>query len=70
MASMLTVNDFFKFTKICSSCKKQSKTVKIPLLCYSSSSGQCVLINKEKKKFSFICPICCSINQLDFYTNV
>ena len=47
--------------------KKESKTFKIPLSCYSSnSSGQCVLTKEEKKKFSFKCPICGFVNQLDF----
>ena len=59
-------DDFFNFTKICFFCKKESKTFKIPLSCYSSSSGQCILTAEGKKKFSFICPICCSVNQLDF----
>ena len=66
MSSLSAVNDFFNFTKICSFYKKESKTFKIPLSCYSSSSGQCVLTAEEKKKFSITCPICCSVNQLDF----
>ena len=66
MSSLSAVNNFFNFTKICSFCKKESKTFKIPLSCYSSSSSQCVLTEEEKKKFSFICSICCSVNQLDF----
>ena len=66
MSSLSAVNDFFNFNKICSFYKKESKTFKILLSCYSSSSGQCILIEEEKKKFSFICLICCSVNQLDF----
>ena len=66
MASLPAVDDFLNFTKICSFCKKQSKTFKILLSCYSGSNGQCVLTEEEKKKFSFICSICCSVNQLDF----
>ena len=46
--------------------KKNQKTFKIPLSCYSSSSSQCVLTEEEKKRFSFKCLICCSINQSDF----
>ena len=65
-SSLPATDDFFNFTKICFFCKKESKAFKIPLSCYSSSSGQCVLTAEEKKKFSFICPICCSVNQLDF----
>ena len=60
------IDDFFNFTKICFFCKKESKTFKIPLSCYSSSGGQCVLTEEEKKKFSFKCPICGFVNQLDF----
>ena len=66
MASLPTIDDFFNFMKICSFCKKESKRFKILLSCYSSSSSQCILTEEEKKKFSFICSICCSINQLDF----
>ena len=66
MSSLPTIDGFLNFTKICSFCKKESKTFKILLSCYSGSSGQCVLTKEEKKKFSFICPICCSVNQLDF----
>ena len=33
---------------------------------YSSSSGECVLAEEEKKKFSFKYPICGLVNQLDF----
>ena len=66
MASLTSVNDFFNFTKICSFCKKESKAFKIPLSYYSCSSDQCILTKEEKKKFSFTCLICCSINQLDF----
>ena len=66
MSSLPAVDDFFNFTKICSFCKKESKTFKVPLSCYSSSSGQCVLTKEKKKKLSFICLICCSVNQLDF----
>ena len=57
-SSLTTVNDFFNFTKICFFCKKESKTFKILLSYYSSSSGQCVLTKEEKKKFSFKCPNC------------
>ena len=57
---------FLNFTKICSFCKKQIKTFKIPLSCYSGNNSQFVLIEEEKKKFCFICLICCSVNQLDF----
>ena len=64
MASLTSVDDFLNFTQICSFCKKKSKT--ILLSCYSYSSGQCILIEEEKKKFSFMCSICCSVNQLDF----
>ena len=46
--------------------KKNQKTFKIPLSCYSSSGSQCVLTEEEKKKFSFKCPICGFVNQLDF----
>ena len=66
MSSLPAVDDFFNFTKVCSFCKKESKTFKIPLSCYSSSSGHCALTEEEKKNFSFICMICCSVNQLDF----
>ena len=66
MSSLPATDDFVNFTKICSFCKKESKRLKILLSCYSSSSGQCVLTEEEEKKFSFICSICCSINQLDF----
>ena len=66
MSSLPTVDDFFNFTKICSFCKKESKTFKISLSCYSSSSSQCVLTEEEKKKFSLKCPICSFVNQLDF----
>ena len=65
-SSLTTVDDFFNFTKICFFCKKESKTFKIPLSCYSSSGSQCVLTEEEKKKFSFKCPICGFVNQLDF----
>ena len=65
-SSLTTVDDFFNFTKICLFCKKESKTFKILLSCYSSSRGQCVLTEEEKKKFSFKCPICGFGNQLDF----
>ena len=66
-SSLTAVNDFFNFTKICFFCNKESKTFKIPLYCYSSnSSGHCVLTKEEKKKFSFKCPICGFVNQLDF----
>ena len=65
MASLPTVDYFLNFTKICSFCKKQSKTFKILLSSYSGSNGQCVLTAEEKKKFCFICPIYCSVNQLD-----
>ena len=65
-SSLTAVDDFFNFTKICFFCKKESEAFKILLSCYSSSSGQCVLTKKEKKKVSFICSICCSVNQLDF----
>ena len=65
MSSLPAIDDFFNFMKICSFCKKELKRFQILLSCYSSSSGQCVL-TKEEKKFSFICAICCSINQLDF----
>ena len=64
MASLTSVDDFLNFTQICSFCKKKSKT--ILLSCYSYSSSQCILIEEEKKKFSFMCSICCSVNQLDF----
>ena len=30
------------------------------------SSGQCFLTKEKNKKFCYICPICCSVNQLDF----
>ena len=66
MASLTSVDDFFNFTQICSFCKKESKTFKILLSCYSCSSGQSILIEEAKKKFSFMCSICCSVNQLDF----
>ena len=66
MASLTSVNDFFNFTKICSFWKKESKTFKIPLSCYSCSSSQCISTEEEQKKFYFTCLICCSINQLDF----
>ena len=65
MSSLPAINDFFDFTKICSFCKKELRRFKIPLSCYSSSSVQCIL-TEEEKKFSVICSICCSINQLDF----
>ena len=64
--SLTAVNNFFNFTKICFFCKKESKTFKILLSCYSSSSGQCVLTKEEKKKFSFKCLNCSFVNQLDF----
>ena len=57
---------FLNFTKICSFCKKESKTFKILLSCYRGSSGECVLAEEEKKKFSFKCPVCSLVNQLDF----
>ena len=66
MASLTSVDGFFNFTQICSFCKKELKTFKILLSCYSRSSGQCILIEEEKKKFSFTCSICCSVNQLGF----
>ena len=66
MSSLFTINDFLNFTKICSFCKKESKTFKVPLSWHSGSSGRCVLTKEEKNKFSFICPIYCSVNQLDF----
>ena len=65
-SSLTAFDDFFNFTKICFFCKKESKTFKILLSCYSCCSGQCVLTKKEKKKFSFKCPICSFVNQLDF----
>ena len=65
-SSLTTVNDIFNFTKICFFCKKESKTFKILLSCYSSSRPQCVLTEEEKKKFSFKCPNCAFVNQLDF----
>ena len=64
-SSLPAEDDFFNFTKISFFCKKESKTFKILLSCYSSG-GQCIFTKEEKKKFSFICPICCSVNQLDF----
>ena len=65
---MTDLDDFFNFIKISSFCKKELKTFKILLSCYSSSSSssQCVLTEEEKKKFSFKCPICGFVNQLDF----
>ena len=69
-SSLPTVNDFFNLAKICFFCKKESKAFKILLSCYSSSRGQCVLTEQEKKKFSFICPICCSVNDLAFTQSV
>ena len=60
------IDDFFNFTKICFFCKKESKTFKILLSYYSSSRGQCILTEEEKKKFSFKCLICGFGNQLDF----
>ena len=65
-SSLTTVDDFFNFTKICFFCKKESKTFKILLSYYSSSRGQCILTEEEKKKFSFKCLICGFGNQLDF----
>ena len=65
-SSRTAVDDFFYFTKICFFCKKESKTFKIPSSCYISSSSQCVLTKEEKKRFFFMCSICCSVNQLDF----
>ena len=65
-SSLTVVNDFFNFTKTFFFYKKESKTFKILLPCYSSSSSQCVLAKEEKKKFSFKCPNCGFVNQLDF----
>ena len=49
-SSLTAADDFFNFTKICFFCKKESKTFKTPLSCYSSnSSGQCVLTEKKKR---------------------
>ena len=65
-SSLTAVNDFFNFTKICFFCKKESKTFKILMSYYSSSSSQCDLTEEEKKKISFKCPNCGFVNQLDF----
>ena len=65
-SSLTAVNDIFNFTKIYFFCKKELKTFKILLSCYSSSRPQCVLTEEEKKKFSFKCPNCAFVNQLDF----
>ena len=65
-SSLTTVDDFFHFTEIYFFCKKESKTFKILSSCYISSSSQCILTKEVKKKFSFMCLICCSVNQLDF----
>ena len=63
LSYLSTANNFFNFTKICFFCKEESRTFKIPLSCYSSSSGQCVLTKEEKV---FMCSICCFVNRLDF----
>ena len=65
-SSLPVIDDFVNFSKVCFFSKKESKTFKIPWSCYRSSSGQCVLTEEEKKKFSFKCPICSFVNQLDF----
>ena len=64
LSSLSTANNFFNFTKICFFCKKESRTFKTLLSCYSSSSSsQCILTEEEKV---FMCSICCSVNPLDF----
>ena len=57
--------DFFNFTKICSTCNGDMKTFKIPLSAYNKN-GQCILTEKEKEKFDFVCMVCGSHNPLNF----
>ena len=57
---------YFMYTKICV-CKKDLKNFKIYLLNYNEC-GNCILLDEEKIKFSFMCSFCNLLNQLDFNT--
>ena len=63
-SSMSEYKNYFIYSKICV-CKKDFKNFKI-LLSYCDESGSCILSNKEKNKFSFICTFFNSFNQTNF----
>ena len=71
MATVTTVNspsqNFFNFTLLCSNCKKNQKTFKIPLSRYDKN-GNCILSKEEKEddKWFFFCCYCGSNNRIDF----
>ena len=56
----------FIYTKICV-CKKDLKNFKIYLLYYNKCDN-CILLDEEKSKSSFMCSFCNLLNQLDFNT--
>ena len=63
---MAQYKDYFIYTKIFV-CKKDLKNFKIYLSNYNECSN-CILLDEEKRKFSFTCSFCNLLNQLDFNT--
>ena len=63
---MAEYKDYFIYSKFCV-CKKGFKNSKI-YLSYYNECGTCILLDEEKKQFSFTCSFCSSLNQLDFNT--
>ena len=63
-SSMSEYKNYLIYSKICV-CKKDLKIFKI-LLSYYDESSWCILLNKEKNKFLFICTFCNSFNQINF----
>ena len=63
-SSMSEYKNYLIYSKICV-CKKDLKNFKI-LLSYYDESGRCILSNKEKNKFLFICTFFNSFNQINF----
>ena len=64
-AAIALAPDFFSFTKIGSICNGDMKAFKIPLSAYDKN-GQCILTEKEKEKFDFVCMVCDLHNPLSF----
>ena len=62
--SLSEFKDYFIYTKICP-CQKDVKNSKIYLSFYDEN-GNCVLLEEEREKFSFICSFCETFNQINF----
>ena len=63
---MSEYKDYLIYTKICI-CKKNLKNFKIFLLNYDES-GESILLDEEKSKFSFTCKFCNLLNRINFNT--